>query len=329
MAIGSGLGSQLGFSAETVYGTFVAPAKFTRAKAYMVDRVSSRQQGTGISTGQHGPLASQYVETTVGAAATLDFDVQNRGLGVLLNTLMGGSVTPAIQGAGPAYLAAFPIADTLGKSCTVQVGVPNRAGTVTAHSLSGGKITSAEFACAVDGLLTCSMSVDGKTFSKAESLATAAYTSTAVFHGAQMTLKMGTYASEAAVSGVRAVSVSINRPHDTGDFTAGNSGAKSVPVLNGLTEIVATVEADYLGTTQFQDFAHGTTATSFVWEFTGALLNDTHYDTFRITLPSVTVEPGTQGVSGVSELTNSWTMTWRYDGTNLPKIETISADTAL
>lgn len=329
MAIGSGLGSQLGFSAESTYGTFVAPTKFTRASAYMVERTSSRQQGSGISTGQFGPLASQYVETTSGAAASLSFDVQNRGLGVLLNTLMGGTVTPAIQGAGPAYLAAFPIADTLGKSCTVQVGVPNRAGTVTAHSLSGGKVVSADFSCAVDGILVASLEVDGKTFSKAEALATAAYTSTAVFNGSQMTLKMGTYASEAAVSGVRAVSVKINRPHDTGDYTAGNAGAKSVPVLNGWTDIVATVEADYLGTTQFQDFAHGTTATSFVWEFTGALLNASYYDTFRITLPSVTVEPGTQGVSGPGELTNTWTMTWRYDGTNLPKIETISADTTL
>ena len=242
MAIGSGLGSQLGFSAESTYGTYVAPTKFVRARSYDIQRVAGRQQGVGISTGQFGPLGSMYVETTNAATASLAFDVQNRGLGVLLNTLMGGTVTPTIQGAGPAYLAAFPIADTVGKSVTVQAGLPYRGGTVLPHTLRGGKITSAEFSASVDSLLSCTMSVDGKSFVTTDSLATAAYTSTAVFHGAQMTLKMGTYNSETAVTGVRSVSVSIARPHDVSDYTAGSSGLKSEPVLNGLADIGVTID---------------------------------------------------------------------------------------
>jgi hypothetical protein len=329
MAIGSGLGSQVGFVAESTFGTFVAPTKFARARQYGVEKVATRQQGVGISTGQFGPLASQYVETTSGAAASLSLDIQNRGLGVLLNTLMGGTVTPTIQGAGPAYLASFPLTDTVGKSITMQVGVPTRAGTVVAHSLSGGKVTSAEFSCAVDGLLSGTFSIDGKTFSSVQALATAAYTSTAVFHGAQMAVKMGAFGSEAAVSGVRSVNVKINRPHDTADYTAGSAGAKSEPVLNGLTEITAAIEADWLAKATFQDLAHGTTTTSLVIEWVGALLNATFFDTFRITLPSVTFEPGTQDVNGPTELTNTWNATWRFDGTNAPKIETISADTTL
>lgn len=329
MAIGSGLGSQVGFSAESAYGTFVAPDHFIRARSYTVDRVASRQQGAGISTGQFGPLAAQYVETTVGAAASLAFDVQNRGLGVLLNTLMGGSVSPTVTVTGSVYTAAFPLANTYGKSMTVQVGVPLRDGTVVAHSLSGGKVASAEFSCAVDGLLAASVGVDGKTFSASESLASASYTSTSVFHGAQMTLKAGTYNSESAVSGVRSVGISISRPHDVSDYTAGNSGAKSEPVLNGWADITATIEADWLAKATFQDLAHATSTTSLVWEFSGAIITGTYRDVFRITLPSVTFEPATQGVDGPGELTNTWTATWRFDGTNQPSITTVSADSAL
>jgi hypothetical protein len=307
----------------------VAPTKFARARSYDIQRIASRQQGLGISTGQYGPLGAMYVETTTAATASFALDVQNRGLGVLLNTLMGGTVVPVINGAGPSYTATFPLADTVGKSITVQSGVPYRSGTVLPHTLKGGKVTSAEFSASVDSLLSASVTVDGKSFATSDSLASAAYTSTAVFHGAQMTLKMGTLAAEAAVSGVRSVSVQIARPHDVNDYTAGATGLKSEPVLNGLTDIGVTVEADWLAKATFQDLAHATTPTSLVWEFTGALLNATFYDTFRITLPSVYFEPATQGVGGVSELTNSWKATWRYDGTNLPSIVTISGDTTL
>lgn len=330
MAIGSGLGTQLGYVPESVYGTFLAPTKFLRAKSYSIERVASRQQGSGITTGQFGPLSAQYVETTNAATAAIAFDVQKNSLGVLLNVLMGGTVVPVIQAAGPAYLAAFPLADTYGKSLTMQIGLPIRSGVTTiAHSLSGGKVTSAEFSASVDSLLTCSMQVDGKVFSSVQTLATAAYVSTGVFHGGQMALKMGTYGGETAVSGVRSVSVKIARPHDTGDYTAGASGQKAEPVLNGWADITATVEADWLAKATFQDLAHATTATSLVWEFTGALLNATFYETFRVTLPSVTFEPATQGVGGLNELTNSWNATWRYDGTNQPKIEVISIDMTL
>lgn len=330
MAIGSGLGSQVGIAAESAYGTFVAPTKFIRARSYTVERTASRQQGGGISTGQLGPLSSQYVETVVGAQASIAFDVQNRGLGLLWSALTGTAASAVTAGTWSAYTTTFALADNYGKSHTVQVGAPFRAGaSVAAHSLSGGKVTSAEFSCAVDGLLAASFNFDGKTFSKAESLASASYTSTDVFRGSQMTLKTGTYNSESAVSGVRSVGISISRPMDTTDYNAGNSGAKSQPVQNGWFDITATVEADWLATATFQDLAHGTTATSLVWEFSGATVAGTYVDVFRITLPSVTFEPATQGVDGPGELTNSWLATWRYDGSNLPSIVTVNADASL
>lgn len=332
MAIGSGLGAQFGFSVnEAAYGTYTAPTKFVRPKSAMVEPVLGRQQGTGISSGDYGPLGALYAQTTTAAAGSLAIDIGNRGLGVLYNTLMGGSVTPTTSSTWSSYTAAFPLADTYGKYITIQTGVPVRAGTTPpTSSASGCKVTSAEFSCAVDGFLEGVFEFDGKSYFSTQSLASySSPASTALFNGSQMTLKMGTYNSETSVSGVRSVSARISRPHDTSDFTAGQSGAKSEPVLNGLTEISVSIEADWLAKTTFQDLAHGTTATSLVWEFTGGTHSGTYVDTWRLTLPSVYFEPGTQGINGPQELTNTWNAVWRYDGSNLPKITTISADSAL
>ena len=329
MAIGSGLGSSFGVSAESSYGTYVAPTKFLRAKSYMIEKVANRQQGEGIQTGSYGPIGAQYVETTTAATGKIDMDVQSTKLGVILNTLMGGTTTPTQNGTSSAYTATFTLGDTYGKSLTAQLGAPYRSGTVLPHTLTGGKVAQAAFTCDVGGVLSASFDVDGRTFTTTQSLASVSYSSANVFNFSQMTLKLGTYASESAVTGVRSVGVTIDRPHDVEDYTAGASGLKSEPVLNGLANISVDITSDWLSKTTFQDLAHGTTATSLVWEFTGPLIASTYYETFRITLPSVYFEPSTQGVDGPKELSQSFKAMWRYDGTNLPKIETISTDTTL
>lgn len=330
MAIGSGLGSQFGFVAESTYGTRVAATKFLRAKAYAARRDATRVQGEGIQTGNFGDLAAHYGETTNAGSGSASFDVQDRTMGVLLNTLMGGTVTPTVI-TGAAYGATFPLADTLGKSMTVQVGAPYRTGTVRVHELAGVKITSAEFSCGVGEFLTCNMDFDAKSWTDSQTLASASYVGTNVpFNFAQMTLKLGTYGAEAAVSGVRSVSMKIDRPHDTEDYTAGSLGTKSEPVLNGATQITGTISADWLNTATFQDRANGTASTSLIWEFVGTnVIAPANYPTFRITLPGTIFEPNTQEVDGRDVLTNDWSYRWSYDGTNQPTIYTISADTAL
>lgn len=328
MAIGSGLGSSLGIISESTYGTYVAPTRFLRAKSYSIERVAQRQQGEGIASGTFGPLASQYVETTNAATATIDMDVQSTKMGALLQTLMGSGSFAQI-GTSTAYTATYTLADTYGKSMTAQLGAPYRSGTVVAHTLTGGKVASGSFSCDVGGILGAKFDLDGKAFTTTQSLASVSYSAANVFNFSQMSLKMGTYSSESAVNGVRSVSISIERPHDVGDYTAGNSGSKSEPVLNGLANISVDITADWLAKATFQDLAHSVTSTSLVWEFVGTLIGSTNYETFRITLPSVYFEPATQGVPGVQELTNSWKAVWRYDATNLPKIEVISTDTAV
>ena len=75
MAIGSGMGSSFGFSAETTYGTRVAPAKFVKHRSAAINRVPNRVQGEGIITGSFGPNLDHYVETYHAATGTVAIDV--------------------------------------------------------------------------------------------------------------------------------------------------------------------------------------------------------------------------------------------------------------
>jgi len=333
MAIGSGMGSSFGFSAETTYGTRVAPAKFVKHRSAAINRVPNRVQGEGIITGSFGPNLDHYVETYHAATGTVAIDVPYSKMGVLLNTLMGGSVSPVQQAASAAYLQTHPLADVYGKSITGQVGVPYRDGTVKCHEFTGGKITSAEFSCSTDGLLEANLQIDGRKFDDTQTLATVSHNAgVKAFHGGQMAFKIGTYNSEAAIA-VRDVSCTIERPLDTEDYTTNSSNLKSQPVLNGPAQISGSVTVDWTlaDGKALQDLVVANTSNSVVMEWVGTTaIASTYYPTFRITLPSVTWDGDIQGADGPNELSSKFDFTWRDDSSgNLPTITYMSTDTAL
>jgi len=329
MAIGSGLAASVGYRAETgSYGTYIAPNTFLRARSASIEKTATRVQGEGIAAGAHMPLTTHYVETVTGASASITFDVQSLGMGTLLLPLFGAS-TSAQQGGTTAYLHTLTVSDPVGKYLTVQAGAPYRGGTVLPHTLTGGKVTKFDFSCAVDGIAEGSVEVDGKAFTTTQSLAAPSYTSTNVFHGGQLNVKTGAWASETAVTGVRAVSLSVSRGLDTEDYTAGQTGTKAEPVLNAYTEISGSITADWLAVGTFQTLAHGTTATSLVVELVGPIISSTYAQTFRFKIPGVLFEPATQGWDGADVLTNEWSFKAAYDGTNLPTLEIISTETTI
>lgn len=331
MGIGSGLGSQVGWSVESTYGTYVAPTSFTRFRSFSPTKTATRVQGEGIAAGALGPYLSHWVETTTGGQATLAIDVQSKGMGKLFQALMGTSVTPVQQAATTAYLQTHTLADPYGKSLTVQGGLPLRGGTVTPANLLGVKVTGCDLSCSVDGLLQASFDLDARAYENSTALATASYLSSNVFHGAQMAVKLGTYSSESAVTaGVRSVSVSIKRPESTDDVYAGASGLKAEPVLNAFADITGSVEADFTAVADWHNRARDNSTTSLVWEFIGPLIASTYYETFRVTLPGIKfTDPSLQGLDGPDVLSNSYGFAWGYDGTNLPKVEITSTDATL
>jgi hypothetical protein len=328
MAIGSGLGAQLGIAAESTYGTFVAPTKFIEFTKESLALKKTTAQSAGIAAGRLLALSSRRVLTRKEVQGSIELEVTNKGMGLLLQSLMGTTVTPVQQATTAAYLQTHTLASVAGKSLTIQKGVPLTTGTVTDKSFLGCKVTSGEFSCEVGGMLTGSFEFDGRDCDEGQTLAAASYANMSPFHFGQMAVKAGGFGAETALDGIRKVSVKVERPQDVERFYAGASGLKKEPIENDQVKITGSLETDYVATT-LDDLHTSDAATSLVWEFVGQQIETTYFDTFRVTLPAIRLDEGPPVVDGFGVVKPTFNFVGLYDGTNQPKIEYISTDVTL
>jgi hypothetical protein len=328
MAIGSGLGAQIGIAAESSYGTYAAPTKFVEFTKESLQLKKVTAQSQGIAANRLLALADRRVVTQRSGSGSLEMEVTNKAMGVLLQSLMGTSVTPVQQATTAAYLQTHLLADTVGKSLTVQKGVPLTTGAVTRKNFLGCKVISAEFSCEVGGMLTAVFEIDSKDCEETSVLAVATYPSMSPFHFAQMSLKTGAYASEVARNGVRKVSVKIERPQATERYYAGQSGTKAEPIANDLVKITGSLEGDYVDTI-LDDLHTSDATTSLIWDFTGPVIASTHYERFTVKLPAIKVDDAPPTVEGYDIVKPTFAFTGLYDGTNQPSIEYMSTDITL
>lgn len=332
MAIGSGLAGQFGFADQSGsgYDTAVTVDHFIRPRKAAVKRAANRMQGEGIQTGVLLDLDDNFVETQDWATGTLEMDVYGRSMGLLLQSLMGTTATPVQQGATAAWLQTHTLADPLGKFLTIQSGVPLRGGTVTAKTGVGARVTKAEFSCDTGGLLESSWEFDCHSYDDTIGLAAASFPALLnKFHFAQMAVRLGTFGAETAVTGVKSMSVSIERVMDTEGFYANNAGRKVEPVLNDRTAITGSLSVDYLVAADFENRARDKTATSLVIEFIGPVIEAAETERITFILPVAQFELDTPEVDGPDVVRTDWSFMVKFDGTNLPEIQYMSRDTTL
>lgn len=332
MTIGTGLGGSVGVGAESAFGTYTAPSRFYEVSKADIKKVKNTVQGGGLAAGRMVQLGSRRVVTTEAAAGSLEMEVANKGMGLLLQHIFGGTVTPVQQGATAAYLQTHSLVDNVGKSLTVQSGIPDTGGTVRPYTFKGGKVTSAEFACSVDGLLTLNAGMDFQKASEVETLVAPSYTAgVAPFHFGQLSVKLGaTYGTEASVSGVKGVNLKVERAQATDRFYASAAGLKAEPLMNDYVKVSGSIDADFLDKTVFADRFAADTATSMVLEWVGPLIASTYYQTFRLKLPMVFFDGDTPSLDGPDIVSGSFGFSAQFDSTNAAVIaEYVSTDTAV
>ncbi|MGW6418846.1 phage tail tube protein [Streptomyces sp. NPDC055055] len=328
MAIGSGLGAQVGIASEVSFGTFVAPTRFVEFTKESLVLKKTTAQSTGIAAGRLMALSSRRVVTQREVSGSLELEVTNKGMGVLFQALMGTTVTPVQQAVTTAYLQTHTLADTWGKSLTIQKGVPLTTGTVTDKSFLGCKVTSAEFSCEVGGMLTSTFEFDGRDCDETQTLAAASYSNMSPFHFGQLAVKSGSFGAETALDGVRKISVKVERPQATDRFYANSSALKAQPISNDLVKVTGSLEMDYVATT-VDDLHTSDGATSLVVEFVGPLIASTYYETFRIKLPAIKIDDAPPTVDGYNVVRPTFNFTALFDGTNQVAIEYMSTDTTV
>lgn len=336
MAIGSGLGAYVGLKAETVFGTYVAPDRFHEPSGEVSwGKVKNVYQGGGVASGRMVQPGTRRVVVTKGAGGSLPMEVANTKMGVILQHIFGSTPTPTVQNTSTGYLQAHTLADNYGKSLCGQVGIPDRAGTVRPYSFLGGKITSAEFSCTVNEPLTVTLEMDYRDVTEAQAAVTPSYTTGQIpFHWGHLTAKLGTFGSEASVSGVRGFTFRVERPMDLEGFYAGNAGLKDQPVMNDFVVVSGSVDVDYVTKADFADRFASDTATSMRMRFedTATSLGGTPtiYPLFELGASQVFFDEGTPKVSGPGIITTSYSFKGQNDLTNAAAFcNYISTDSAL
>lgn len=337
MGIGSGLGSSLGARAESAYGTYNAPnLRWYECDSVKLGKTKTVVMSKALAAGRTVPPASRRAVAAKGAAGSFEMEVPRKGgLGLLLNTLIGGTVTPTQQGATAAYLQTHALTatqDPYGKSLTLQLGTPSTGGTSNPYTYLGSKITSVEFSCGVGEYLTASFEVDARDVTEAETLVAPSYlTGVKVWHFSLGTIKVGaTVGGAAAVDGVRKMSLKIDRKMDLERRYFGGGGLKGEPILNDFSEISGTIEADLVTKADFADRFRDDTQFSLVWEFVGDVIETSYSETLRFTLPAVFLDDQSPTPEGPGVVRMPMKFTVANDGSNAPAtIEIISVDTAL
>ena len=122
-----------------------------------------------------------------------------------------------------------------------------------------------------------------------------------VFSFRDATIKLGSYGSETVVEGIRACTVTIDRPMKVDNFYQDGTGLKQQQPLNGYTKITVDFESDYLSDSAFVAQFVSDTAQSFVWDFVSSTNAGTGYPfEFKLSIPNLSWEDGAPEVTGES-----------------------------
>lgn len=342
MATGSGIAAQLGLAAESTYGTGVTVTRFVEAMGFKPNPKKNTYQGGGLRAGGYVDRSSRRVVTSRSFGPTWEQDVLPNGFGLILKQLFGSTSTPVQQAATTAYLQTFILSDLgLNLAATIQSGEPLTGGTVSPYTYLGCRLLELEFTQEVDKALTVSLTWDARDRTEATSLATASFTATAgqqPFHwGGFAVLAHNTPGSEAAIDGIRKVSLKIARGQDTERFYANDNagviagvGLHKVPILNSRSEIVTgTITADHVTKADLRDRFNADTGFALILRWTGDVIEAANSEQLAFGLPRCYLDDDGTEVDGEELLSGDFPFVALDNGANEPITATyMSTDTA-
>jgi len=325
MAIGSGIGSQLGIATETTFNNAVTVTRFYEFTSENLSYNKKTAVGMGLRAGGQLPRSQRRVVTTTDVTGDIVLDLPTRGLGLLLSQAMGTAPSPTTVTTG-VYSYTFTLGDVYGKSFTAQVGIPQYNGTVTPKTIGGAKIQNFELAVAAGGIATGKFTVDAASLTTGTSLATASYSTTGnLFHFAQGAITV----AGNSVANIKDFTVTIANTLKADRYNLGSSGIKAEQIINGFRKITGKMTAEFTDTTLLAAYLADTT-TSLVLTFTGATIAGGQTEKLIITIPAAKFDADTPNVPGPGVIDLAMTFEAYDDGSNQPlTIVYQTADSAL
>jgi hypothetical protein len=327
MAIGSGIGSQLGIVAETTFNTPVTVTRFYEFTSENLQYNKKTAVGMGLRAGGLLPRSQRRVVTTTDASGDIALDLPSRGLGLLLAQAMGNSPSPTTITTG-VYSYAFTLGDVYGRSFTAQVGVPQYGGTVTPKTLGGCKISSFELGVSNAAIATGKFNLDAASLTTGISLATASfsnYATTNLFNFSQGAITV----DGSSVANVKDFTITVENTLKTDRFNLGSAGIKAEQTINGFRKISGKLTAEFTDTTLLAKYLSDA-STALVLTFTGGVIANAATEKLVINVSAVKFNADTPNVAGAGVIDLAMSFEAYDDGTNQPLTITYqTADAAL
>jgi len=312
--------------AESTYGT---PATLSRAYEGQIDaakRVQEVLESVGFRGGMDTARSDRRIQINMGGEGSLEFDLQNKGFGLLLQAMLGTSSGPTQVAATTAYettVATSSAAPTT--SYTVQMQRVAVDGTTIQHTYHGGVITGWTLAQTVGDLLKVTLPFDYEDSDTTTGAGTVTYpAATTPFHWGQMVCTVNSVATD-----VTDFSVTETLGFKTDRRFLRGSVLKKQPIRNAVPAITGSISLEYNDDTEYDLWAAGTIfPITAVW--TGAEIEAGHNFSLTMTLPACQFD----GDSPVANLADVPTLTMPFkaldDGTD-PAVSIVykSTDTAL
>jgi hypothetical protein len=343
MPYGSGLSGQIGFAAESTWGTPVTVTRFLEHLDEDLNWEPTWLDSAGIKAGQAYKRVTRTKQSRFTVGGGFALEACDKGFGLLLKHMLGSSATATQIAATTAYRQTHTPAIKTGLGLTVQVGRPQTDGTVKPFTYEGVKIPSWEFSCSDGELARWRVDMDGQDMLTATALATASYiASTGVFDFSESsTFTLGgtpaTAAGRTTITGGTAVSTIVRgvtiRGEDgmaTERYGLGNAGRKGQQIENATRLVTGTLEGEFTSQSEIYDRIVNNTTTAIQLDFSHGDAGGSNPYRLSFVLPACKLKSGNINLTGPDIVGQSITFE-AYDNEADPviQVELVSTDTAI
>lgn len=321
MAIGGGLGGQLGYKAESTYNTEVVVDRFAEFTKESIKANRIKTDVFGIGRGSM--LRSDRTKTRVrGYSGDIEFPVFNKSMGLLYQLMLGSNTVSGTP--EKLHTCVMDAVGLQGQFATVQIGRPSVDGTVRVHTYAGGKIVKWDMSCVMDDFLRLNTSWDFASADVNTSLASASYVT------AQEAFDWGECAITIGGSAFQSKSFKLSNDRKLNVDRRFLSNVKKEPLAGGITDLMGELEGEYEDLTHYNSSIAGTQAEAVItFTQTTIVTGGTLPYRLLITLPKIELMEADPNISGPDIPKLMMPFRVLNDGTNAPiTMVARNADTA-
>lgn len=327
----------VGWLKESTYNTPVTPSKWVEFTDESLDYTRTTKQGSGLRVGASGiPLASRRISPTKAGSGSIQFEMQSKGMGTLLEAAMGSGTSTLVS--GTTYQQNF-VFGSLAVPLTIQKGLVDASGTVHPYTFAGCTCTGFEISVPHTDFAMLKTDWDICSLNTATAYTAPTYpASPTVYHWGMAAVTIGgsvTYPTTnalasggTAVTNVRDFSLSVghNLAADRYLMSAGGLKARPTP---GQRSMSGSITVDYVDDV-LRDALVADTALPIVVTLTSAEALSTGTATLQIVLSHCRLDGELPKSNKGAQITTSFKFMALSDGTNAPlTIVLRTADTAL